>query len=185
MAAAAILNLVSMGFWHDIAFYVRLAKFPLNLVRIESRNGSTYSKSKMAAAAILKNTLPVELPVWEWNSWCVNSNQKSNLCGVILTFKGRLLSRALMLKRFPLQIGQVRKRVEVLVFCWAGDPPNSEFQGSKPRKGTCTKQDTSFELSNVRIGSELRPVGEMRKRKKGRTKVTKPWYFTTVWRCPL
>ena len=49
-------------------------------------------------------------------------------------------------------------------------PPNSEYEGSKFRKGTFTKQNTSFELLNVRIGPELRPVGEMRKRKKGEQK---------------
>ena len=118
----------------------------------------------MAAAAILENTLPVEPPLWERNSWFVTSNRKSNFCGVILTFKGSLLLRALMLKQFPLQIGEVRKRVEILVFL-GRRPPKSEFEGSKPPKGTCTNQNTSFELLNVRIGSELRPVGEMRKRK--------------------
>ena len=39
-----------------------------------------------------------------------------------------------------------------------------------PRKGTCTKQNTSFELLNVRIGLELRPAGEMREREKGEQK---------------
>ena len=70
----------------------------------------------MAAAAILKITLTVEPPLWERNFWFVTSNQKSNFCEVILTFKGSLLSRALMLKQFPLQIGEVQKRVKMLVF---------------------------------------------------------------------
>ena len=56
-----------------------------------------------------------------------------------------------MLKQFPLQIGRVRKRVEMLVF-FGPETPKSEFEGSKPPKGTCTKQNTSFELSSVRIG---------------------------------
>ena len=57
------------------------------------------------------------------------------------------------------------------IWCFLGRrPPKSEFEGSKPPKGTCTKQNTSFELLRVRIGWKLRPVGEMRKRKKkGRT----------------
>ena len=51
-------------------------------------------------------------------------NENLTFVGLFLTFKGSLLSRALMLKQFPLQIGKVKKRV--LHF------------GSKPRKGTCT-----------------------------------------------
>ena len=70
----------------------------------------------MATAAILKITLPVEPPLWERNFWFVTSDRKLNFVGVILTFKGSLLSRALMLNRFPQQIGQVRKQVEILVF---------------------------------------------------------------------
>ena len=140
----------------------------------------------MAAAAIFENTLPVEPPLWERNSWFVTTRRKSNFVGVILTFKSSLLSRAQMLKRFPQQIGQVQKRVEILVF-FEPETPKREFEVSKPRKGTCTKQNTSFEQSSVRIGWKLRSVGEMRKWKKnihknGRTKVTKVWYFTTVWR---
>ena len=119
----------------------------------------------MVAAAILENTLPVEPQLWERNSWFITSNRKSIFCGVILTFKGSLLSRAPMLKQFPLQIGKVRKRVEFLVF-FGPETPKSEFEGSKPPKGTCTKQNTSFEPSSVRFGWKLRPVGEMRKRKK-------------------
>ena len=86
-----------------------------------------------------------------------------------------------MLKRFSLQISQVHKRVDMLMFLGLETPKN-EFEGSKPRKGTCTIHNTSFELLSVRSGPELRPVGEMRKRKKGRTKVTKVLYFTTTWR---
>ena len=66
-----------------------------------------------------------------------------------------------MLKRFPLQIGKVEKRVKMLMFFWGRRPLKSEFEGSKPRKDTCTKQNMSFELLNVRIGLELQPVGEM------------------------
>ena len=70
----------------------------------------------MAAAAILKNTHLVEPPVWETNSWFVTSNQKFNFGGIILTFKGSLHSTAVMLKRFPLQISEVQKRVEISMF---------------------------------------------------------------------
>ena len=71
-----------------------------------------------------------------------------------------------MLKRFPLQIGKVQKRVDILMFYLGRGPLRRKFEGSKPRKGTCSKLNTSFELLNVRIGLVLRPVGEMRKRKK-------------------
>ena len=51
-------------------------------------------------------------------------------------------------------------------WCFLGRrPPKSEFDGSKPTNGTCTNQNTSFELLKVWICSELRPVGEMSKRK--------------------
>ena len=140
------------------------------------------------AAAILKNTLPVEPPLWERNSWFITSNQKSIFCGVILKLKGSLLLRALMLiKRFPLQIGKSKNGSKC--WCFLGRRPlKSEFEGSKSRKSSCTKQNNWFELSNVRIGLELRPGGEIKKQKnikKGRTKVTKPWYFTTLWQRPL
>ena len=105
------------------------------------------------------------------NSWFVTFNQKCNLCGATMTFKSSLLSRPLMLK------DSVEKRLSEMggkIWCFGGERPNkSEFEGLKPRKGTCTKQNTSFELSRVQIGSELRPVREMKKRKKRRTKVTK------------
>ena len=70
----------------------------------------------MAGASILKNTFPVEPPMKEKKSWFVTSNQESYLCGIILMIKGSLLLRALMLMRFPLQIGEVKKRVEILMF---------------------------------------------------------------------
>ena len=52
-------------------------------------------------------------------------------------------------------------------WCFLGRRPlKSEFEGSKPWKGSFKKHNTSFELLYVQIGPELRPVGEMRKRKK-------------------
>jgi hypothetical protein len=70
-----------------------------------------------------------------------------------------------MLKQFPLQIGKVQKRVEMLIFL-GRTPLRNEFEGFKSRESTCTEQNTSFELSNVRISPDLRPASEMRKRKK-------------------
>ena len=67
-----------------------------------------------------------------------------------------------MQKRFSLQIGQVQKRVEIVVFL-GRRPPKSDFEGSKPWKGTCTKRNTSLETYSVRIGPELPPVGVHRR----------------------
>ena len=70
-------------------------------------------------------------PSWKRNtSGCTTSmskqfpvfNLQSNFCGVILTFESSLLSRVSMLKRFPLQIGQVQKRVGILV-CFGPETP--------------------------------------------------------------
>jgi len=60
----------------------------------------SFSKYKMAAAAILKSTLPIEPPSREMISWFVIFNQKYNFYCGILMLKGNLLSGALMLKRF-------------------------------------------------------------------------------------
>jgi len=59
------------------------------------RNGSSFSKSKMAAAAILKSTLAVEPPSQVMNSLFAIFNQKFSFNWGILTFKGSLLSGAL------------------------------------------------------------------------------------------
>ena len=75
------------------------------------------------------------------------------------------------------------KSKRVKIWCVLGRrPPKSEFKGANSWKGTCTKQNTSFEPWSVRIGPELRPVGEMWKRKKENDLSNKPWHFTTTWR---
>ena len=101
-----------------VAIYGRFSTFPSNLVRIGSivKKWQQIFEIQDGGGSHLKKYTSVEPPVSERNSWFVTFNQKSNYCGVILTFKGSLLSRALMLKQFPLQIGQVQKRVEILVF---------------------------------------------------------------------
>ena len=119
----------------------------------------------MAAAAILKNTIPVEPPVCERNSCLVTSTQKSNYCRVILTFKGSLFLRAAAISA----ANRKSKNGSKCLCFGSWRSLKSEFEGSKLLKGTCTKQNTSFELLNVRISLALRPVGEMRKRKIGRT----------------
>ena len=59
------------------------------------------------------------------------------------------------------------------MFFWAGDPVELNLKASAP-KGTCMKQNTSFELLNVRTGPELWPVGEKQEKtvyiKKGEQK---------------
>ena len=169
-----------------VAFYGRFSTFPSNLVRIglivkkwqqifeiQDGGGSHLEKYTSGWTATMRKELLV-----------CNFSQKANFRGVILTFKSCLLSRALMLKRFLLQIGQVQKRVKILMF-FGPETHLKWIWRLQTLIGTSTKQNTSFELLNVRIGPELRPVGEMRKRKKGRTKVTKLLHFTTVWRRPL
>jgi len=59
-----------------------------------SGNGSSVSKS------ILKTTLPIKPSLREMNSLFITFNQKCNFYWGILTFKGSLVSGALMLKRF-------------------------------------------------------------------------------------
>ena len=143
----------------------------------------------MSATAILKNTLPVEPPLWERNSWFVTSHQKSNFLGVILTFKGSLLSRALMLKRFPQQIGLVRKRVEILVFFGPETSKKWIWSLQTPKRLVyetehvvwAIKRANRLKIAACRRDEET----ETKIYKKGRTKVTKVWYFTTVWRRPL
>jgi len=45
-------------------------------------------------------------------------------------------------------------------------PPHSEFKGTKPSKGTCINQNTTFESLSVQFGPKLRPVSWPRKQKK-------------------
>ena len=67
-----------------------------------------------------------------------------NFYGATLTFEGSLLSRALMLRQLLLQIGEVKKRVDNVV-SFQLETHKSEFVGSSTRKGTCLKQNVSFE----------------------------------------
>ena len=83
---------------------------------------------------IQDGTLPVQSPLWERNSWFVTSNQKSKFCGVISTFKGSLLWRALMLKRFPLQIGSSPKTDRNFGVFWAGDPLKVIWRLQTPKR---------------------------------------------------
>ena len=112
-----------------VAFYVRFSTFPPNLVRIgpivkkwqqifeiQDSGGGHLEKYTSGWTASMRKELLVCYFQSKMNSWCVTSSQKSIICGVFLTFKGILHPWALMLKRFPLQIGQVRKRFEILVF---------------------------------------------------------------------
>jgi len=65
----------------------------------------------MAAAAILKSTLPVEPPSREMNSLFVIFNQKCNFYCGILMLKGSLLSGALMLKRYFYNMRAIRTKI--------------------------------------------------------------------------
>ena len=39
-----------------------------------------------------------------------------------------------MVKRFPLQIGYVQKRVEIVLFFWAGDPLKMNLKAQNPEE---------------------------------------------------
>ena len=165
-----------MHFWHNSCVLCQI----LNLL---TKFGEDWFNSKEIATVFRntrwqrqpswKNTLPIEPPVWERNSWFVTSNKKK------LTFVG--LSWRLMVvyswglqcwSDFRCKSAQSKNGSKFLLFS-GRRPHKGEFEGSKPRKGTCTKQNTSFEPSNLRIGPELRPVGKMRKLRKGEQKSQK------------
>jgi len=74
MAATAIFEFLQMCISDVIdIFQIEVSMFSLILVTIGQilRNGSSFSKSKMAAAAILKSTLPVEPSSRVIKSQCV------------------------------------------------------------------------------------------------------------------
>jgi len=106
----------------------------------------------------------------------------------ILTFKGSLLSGALMLKWF---FCKNRLSPDFYGSKFGGfldrRPPDIKFEGTKPPKGTCINRNTTFEPLSVQFGPKLRPVGWPRKRKtnnlkKAHEESDKPLYFTTMWR---
>jgi len=79
-------------------FQIDVPMFPLISVTMgqTQRNGNSFSKSKLAAAAIFKSILPIEPPSREMNSLLVIFNKNLTFWG-ILTFKGSIISGALML----------------------------------------------------------------------------------------
>jgi len=125
-------------------------------------NWQPVTKSMMAAAAILKSTLFVEPPSREMNSLFVIFNQKCSFLGY-LTFKGSLLSGALMIQRF---FARNRLSPDFYGSKFGGilnrRPPHSEFEGTKPQKA----RNTTFEPLSVQFGPKFRPVGWPRKREK-------------------
>jgi len=67
-------------------FQIEVPMFPIMFVtmgRILKKCQQCFSKSKMAAAIILKSALPVERPSWEMNSLFVICNQKCNYIGYL------------------------------------------------------------------------------------------------------
>jgi len=121
----------------------------------------------MVTVAILKSALPVEPPSQEMNSLFVIFNQKCCLHWGILTFKGSLLSAAIMLKRF---FARNRLSPDLHGSKFGGfldrRSPHSEFEGTKPSKGTCIHRNTSLKPLSVQFGPKLRPVAWPRKQKK-------------------
>jgi len=136
----------------------------------------------MAAAAIRESTLPVELPSREMNSLFVIFNQKCNFYWGISTFKGSLLSGALMLKWLL-----ARNRLSPDFYgsqfggCLYRRPFIVNFKGTKPPNGTCINRNTTFEPFSVQFGPQLRPVGRPRKRKKGGRRKSQNRYISPLF----
>jgi len=96
---------------------------------------AVFLKPKMAAAAILKSTLPVEPASREMNSYFIIFNHKCNFCWGILTFKGNLLSEALMLKEYFVRNGRVQTFMGPnLGVVWTGDPLRVNLKAPNPQK---------------------------------------------------
>jgi len=123
MAAAAILNFSKYAFpTSSICSKSKSQCFHYFLWRWVKykRNASIFSKSKMAAATILKSTLAVEPLSQEMNSLFVIFNKKCSFYWGVLTFKSSLLSGDLMLKRFLQEIHTFTGQ-NVSLF-WTRDP---------------------------------------------------------------
>ena len=101
-----------------VAFYGRFSTSPSNLVRIgpivrklqpifeiEDGGGSHLGKYTSGRTASMRKELLV-----------CNFQSKANFCGVIMAFKGSLLSTALMLKLHPLLLREVQKQVDIFMF---------------------------------------------------------------------
>jgi len=117
---------------------IEVPMFPLILVTIGQilKRWQQFFKT----AAILKSTLPVEPPSREMNSLFGIFNKKFNFYWGILTFKGILHSEALMLF-----FARNRVSPDFYGSKFGGflerRPPHSEFEGTKPLKGTCMRHD--------------------------------------------
>jgi len=100
--------------------------FPLILVTICDQILKTRqqnSNSKLAAAAILKSTIPVDPPSQKMNFLFVIFNQKFNLYWDILTFKGSLRPGSPILKQFVCKKSTVQTFTgQNLAVLWTVDP---------------------------------------------------------------
>jgi len=145
---------------------------------------AVFSKSKLAAAANLKSTLPVEPPSLEMNSLFVIFNQLCNFYWGILTLKGSLLLGVLMLKRFFARNSAKSARLlRVKIWRFFGpETPHSEFECTKPQKARVSIGTRLLNYWACNSDQKLRPVGWPRKRKKAGRRVTKPLYLATNWR---
>ena len=136
----------------------------------------------MAAAAILKKTLPVEPPVWERNSWFVISNQNWNF--VKLSWRLRVVnSRGSNAEANSAANRPSPKRVEMLVFSGTETPSKWLWRLQTLKRHVYETEHVVWAIKCAnwsRIATCRRDEGTGKRR----TKVTKPWYFTTVWRCP-
>jgi len=96
---------------------------------------AVFRNPTMAAAAILKSTLPVESAPREMNSLFEIFNTKFNFYWGILTFNGSLLLAALMLKQFFAGNQKVQTFTgRNLAIFWTGDSFIVNLKAPKPRK---------------------------------------------------
>ena len=95
--------------------------------------------------------------------------------------KGSLLSKALMLKLFPLQIP---KRVDIFVLFEPETPLKWIWRLQTPERHVFETEHVAWAIKRANR-SRMAAGWRDEETEKGRAKVTKPWNSTTEWRRPL
>ena len=119
--------------------------------------------------------------LWEislMDSQIITSNQQFNFRGIILIIEHTLLAKVLNIEWFPLQIWQVWTFVEMFRF-WGWGPPQVDSKVPYPEEARVRKIYWTCKLYqnfDPESGWE-----NLKKKNKRKTKVSKPWNFTTTW----
>ena len=170
MLADAILNFGEYRFWSDHSVLCQILNNP-------TKFGEDWSISKEMATDF-RNSRGQRQSSWKIH-FRLNRKYEKGTLGLLLSIKNlyfvglswrlRVVYSWRLLCWSDFRCKCVKSKNGSKFWCFSGRRPlKNEFEGCKPWKGTCSKQNTSFEPLYVRIGPELRPVGEMRKRKKER-----------------